>query len=142
MKRTEKGRQTHQTPEATPESAETCKYKKGSNLRLDEKDVDALIKSLETRNPANGAPEPEPRPAPAEPVKLDSGSSASAMGDRMSDEDLEELALVLKMTRSATNARQCGLRLLEETRRAREAEAQLMKEGVPAARKVGRFPAA
>ncbi len=44
------------------------------------------------------------------------------IGERMSDEDLEEVALVLKMTRSATNARECGLRLLVEARRAREVE--------------------
>lgn len=48
------------------------------------------------------------------------------IGERMSNEDLEEMAAVLKMTRSATNARQCGLRILAEARRAREAEAGLM----------------
>jgi nitrogen fixation/metabolism regulation signal transduction histidine kinase len=47
------------------------------------------------------------------------------IGERMSAEDLEELALVLKMTRSATNARECGLRLLGEARRAREVEERL-----------------
>jgi HAMP domain-containing protein len=47
------------------------------------------------------------------------------VGERMSDEDLEEVALVLKMTQSATNARQCGLRLLVEVRRAREVEKRL-----------------
>jgi HAMP domain-containing protein len=47
------------------------------------------------------------------------------IGERMSDADLEEVALVLKMTRSATNARQCGLRLLVEARRAREMEERL-----------------
>jgi phosphoglycerate-specific signal transduction histidine kinase len=46
-------------------------------------------------------------------------------GERMSDADFEEMASVLKMTRSATNARQCGLRILAEARRAREAEAML-----------------
>jgi len=47
------------------------------------------------------------------------------IGERMSDEDFEETALVLKATRSAVNARQCGLRLLVEARRAREVEERL-----------------
>jgi HAMP domain-containing protein len=47
------------------------------------------------------------------------------IGERMSDEDFEETALVLKATRSATNARQCGLRLLVEAQRAREVEERL-----------------
>jgi HAMP domain-containing protein len=47
-------------------------------------------------------------------------------GARMPDADLEETALVLKMTRSATNARQCGLRILAEARRAREVEERLL----------------
>jgi hypothetical protein len=144
MKRTEKDSPARGTSGAGPEASETCKYKKGQNLHLGEKDVEALIKSLEARGAANRAPEAtEPRPqVAAEPVALAKDSGASDTGERMSDEDLEDLALVMKMTRSATNARQCGLRLLEETRRAREAEARLMKEAVPATRTARRFPAA
>lgn len=125
-------------------SSEMCKYKKGQKLHLQVNDVEALIKTLETRSSANRASQPaEPaQQVAAEPVALALDMVTGGIGGRMSDEDLEELALVLKMTRSATNARQCGLRLLEETRRARDAEQQLMKEGVPAARTARRFPAA
>lgn len=145
MKRSEKTPPVHDASAPGHESAETCKYKsKGQKLQLDKKDVDALIQSLEARGASYRGAEAAgaPPPAPAEPVALSREVVAGGAGERMSDEDLEDLALVLKMTRSATNARQCGLRLLEETRRAREAEARLSKEAVPAVRKAGRFPAA
>lgn len=63
--------------------------------------------------------------------ELEAASRATAMarsarvGERMPDQDFEEAAQVLKMTRSATNARQCGLRILAEARRARETEEKL-----------------
>jgi hypothetical protein len=113
-----------------------------AKLHLGENDVEALIQSLEALGAATRAAETaDVPPLPAGTVALSNDIAAHGADERMSDEDLEDLALVLKMTRSAMNARQCGLRLLEETRRAREAEAQLLRE-VPAAGKVRRFPAA
>jgi hypothetical protein len=106
-----------------------CKFKKAStpSLRLGEKDVEALIQSLESRAASHRSPEKtESRPpAAAESVEP---SRDVQIGERMSDQDFEDVALVLKMTRSASNARQSGLRILAEARRARDAEEQLTKE--------------
>jgi len=106
-----------------------CKFSKVRlpHLRLGEKEVEALIQSLEARGASHRRPEKtESRPpaaaespAPPKDVRID---------ERMPDTDLEDVALVLKMTRSASNARQCGLRILAEARRAREAEERLTKE--------------
>jgi hypothetical protein len=121
-----KNRRPRETSGAEPAA---CKFKKVQmpNLRLGEKDVEALIQSLEARGASHRSPEKtESRPpaaaegvAPPEDAKI---------GERMSEEDFEDVALVLKMTRSASNARQCGLRILAEARRAREAEERLTKE--------------
>jgi len=115
--------------ETSGAEAATCKFKKVQmpNLRLGEKEVEALIQSLEARGASHRSPEKtESRPpaaaesiAPPRDVRI---------GERMSDQDFEDVALVLKMTRSASNARQCGLRILAEARRAREAEEQLTKD--------------
>lgn len=104
-----------------------CKFKKVQNLKLGEKDVEALIQSLEARGASHHSPETmeSQPPAAAESV---APPRDVRIGERMTDEDFEDVALVLKMTRSAGNARQSGLRILVEARRAREAEEQLTKE--------------
>ncbi|HEX5855499.1 MAG TPA: hypothetical protein VFZ57_07755 [Thermoanaerobaculia bacterium] len=121
-----KNRPERETPGAEPA---TCKFKKVStpNLRLGEKDVEALIQSLEARGASHrNLEKPESRPpVPAESV---APPADVRLGERMSEEDFEDVALVLKMTRSASNARQSGLRILVEARRAREAEEQLTRE--------------
>lgn len=118
----------HRTGEAPAAEPATCKFKKvRPNLRLGEKEVEALIQSLEARGASHRSPEKtESRP----PAALESVEAPRdvEIGERMSDEDLEDVALVLKMTRSASNARQCGLRLLAEARRAREAEERLTRD--------------
>jgi hypothetical protein len=121
-----KNRRTRETSETEPA---TCKFKKVRmpNLRLGEKDVEALIQSLEARGASHRGPEKtESRPPAAAETVAPLGDVR--IGERMSDEDFEDVALVLKMTRSASNARQCGLRILAEARRAREAEKRLTKE--------------
>ena len=120
-----KDRRTGETPAV---EAATCKFKKVRlpNLRLGEKDVEALIQSLEARGASHRIPEKtESRP----PATADAAPPGDVrLGERMSEEDLEDVALVLKMTRSASNARQCGLRILAEARRAREEEERLTKD--------------
>ena len=126
----------HRARETSGAEPAACKFKKVRlpNLRLGEKDVEALIQSLEARGASHRSPEKtESRPpaaaegvAPPKDAKID---------ERMSDEDFEDVALVLKMTRSASNARQCGLRIVAEARRAREAEARLTKDLAQASRR-------
>jgi hypothetical protein len=121
-----KNRRPRETSGAEPDA---CKFKKVQmpNLRLGEKDVEALIQSLEARGASHRGPEKtESQP----PAAAESVAPPREVGidERMSDEDFEEVALVLKMTRSASNARQCGLRILAEARRAREAEERLTKD--------------
>jgi hypothetical protein len=126
MEHTAKNRRARETSEA--ESA-TCKFKKVRlpNLSLSAKDVDALIHSLEARSASHSGPQrtKSRRPSAVESV---APPRDVGIGERMSDEVFEEVALVLKMTRSATNARQCGLRMVVEARRAREAEERLTTE--------------
>ena len=115
--------------ETSGAQAAACKFKKvqTSNLRLGEKDVEALIQSLEARSASHRTAETTEfrqtvtaeSVAPLRDVRI---------GERMSDEDFDDVALVLKMSRSARNARQCGLRILAEARRARDAEERLTKE--------------
>lgn len=112
--------------EASTEAPVACKYKKDRkpSLRLDSAAVDALIESLETRNASRQAPQ-----TAAPPPEVAAGNAASsgdgAPSDRMSDKELEEIARVLKMTRSTAPARESGLRLLVEAKRARAAEKRL-----------------
>ena len=118
------GRGGKRAPE--PEAAATCKYNKVQlpNVGPGEIDVDAVIRALESRNAAKRtepAADAAPPAAIAEPVPA---GDAAASG-RMPDQDLEEIALVLKMTRSAAAAKEWGLRLLVETKRARDAEKRL-----------------
>jgi hypothetical protein len=108
-----------------PDGAATCKYNKVQlpNVRPGEIDVDAVIRALESRNAAKRTvPAAEPPPA-AIPEPAPAGDAAAS--GRMPDTDLEEIARVLKMTRSAAAAREWGLRLLVETKRARDAEKRL-----------------
>ncbi len=115
------------TGEASGAEPTACKFKKvrQPNLRLGEKEVEALIQSLEARGASHRSPEEtESRP----PATADAAPPREVgLGERMSEEDFEDVALVLKMTRSASNARQCGLRILAEARRAREEEERLTK---------------
>jgi hypothetical protein len=116
-----------------PDAPASCKYKKVQlpNVRPGEIDVDALIRSLETRNAPKHASQAAPQAM--EPAKKVVPGAAPSAGDgalpennkRMSDEDLQEISRVLKTSRSVASARQWGLRLLAETRRAREAEKRL-----------------
>ena len=115
--------------EASGAEPATCKFKKlrPPNLRLDAKDVEALIESLETRGVSRRDPEKtETRPPAA--AGIVTPPRDVRIGERMSEEEFEDVALVLKMTRSATNARQCGLRMVVEARRAREAEERLAND--------------
>jgi len=126
MEHTVKDRRARETSGAQPA---TCKFKKvqAPNLRLGEKDVEALIQSLEGRGASRRSPETTKfrPPAAAETV---APPRDVGIGERMTDEDFEDVALVLKMSRSASNARQCGLRIVAEARRAREAEERLTKD--------------
>jgi len=113
-------------PAPEPEALAACKYKKVElpSGYAGEVDVDAVIRALENRNAANRTAE-TPN-APQEAVAAEAAPKADAApSDRMPDTDLEEIARVLKMTRSVSAAREWGLRLLDEARRARGAEKRL-----------------
>jgi len=116
------------TGEASGADPAPCKFKKvrQPNLRLGEKDVEALIQSLEARGASHRGPEKTESQPPATAESAAPPRNVG-IGERMSEEDFEDVALVLKMTRSASNARQCGLRILAEARRAREEEERLTK---------------
>lgn len=108
--------------------APVCKYRKVQVPG--DVDVEALIRSLETRNASKRAPEPA---EPGEPISAAPASAATAPespeggapGARMADADLDEIARVLKSSRSIASARQSGLRLLVEAMRARDEEKRL-----------------